>query len=228
MNYELDITKHYVTMIYFDEMIGLNNFIKIPLITEKLSSSYEINLENIAINLYNDEPYYNIILQQNSDNFIKKYKDPVVLLKKAKLIVNNTKCAQIIMVNEKDYFHSWPTQFLKNDSAIVCYANSLDYPETMTYVRVIFSGSVELLFNDEDMILHTVGYDVFIKEDEIKYINNMMNQKIISNQSNINKLKFNNKRSRLWDRDYFHNYFTQEEKFFYRCIAFRDYDGTDN
>ncbi|WP_144366081.1 hypothetical protein [Snodgrassella communis] len=227
MNYRLDITKHYVTMIHFDEMIGLNNFIKIPLITDKLPSLYEIDLENIAINLYNEEPYYNSILQQNPDSFIKKYEDPVVLLKKAKLIINNTKCAQVIMVNEKDYFHSWRTQFRKNDLAIVCYANSLNCPKTMTYVRVIFSGSVELLFSDEDMILHTVGYDVFIDENEIKSINEKMTQKVISNQTNINNLKFNNKRSHLWDRDYFNKYFTQEEEFYYRCIAIKDYDGTD-
>ncbi|MWP63232.1 MULTISPECIES: hypothetical protein [Gilliamella] len=227
MNYKLDITNHYATMIHFDEMIGLNNFIKIPVITDELPSSYEINLENIAINLFNEEPYYNSILQQNSDSFIGKYEDPVVLLKKAKLIIKNTKCAQIVMVNKKDYFHSWRTQFLKNDLAIVCYAHSLNYPETMIYIRVIFSGSIELSFSDENMILHTVGYEVFIDEDEIKSINEKMRKKVISNQININNLKFNNKSSRLWDRDYFNKYFIQEEEFNYCCIAIKDYDGTD-
>lgn len=227
MNYKLDITNHYVTMIHFDEMIGLNNFIEIPIITENLSPSYEINLENIAINLYTDEPYYNIILQKNPHSFIKNYEDPVVLLKKAKLIIKNTKCAQILMVNEKDYFHSWPTQFLKNDLAIVCYANSLTFQDTMVYVRVIFSGSIELLFNEENMILHTVGYDVFINQDQIRTLNEKMRQKIEYKQINIDALKFNNKKSYLWDRNYFDQYFSQEEKFNYRYIAIKDYDGTD-
>lgn len=227
MNYKLDITNHYVTMIHFDEMIGLNNFIEIPIITENLSPSYEINLENIAINLYTDEPYYNIILQKNPHSFIKNYEDPVVLLKKAKLIIKKTKCAQIIMVNEKDYFHSWRTQFLKNDLAIVCYANSLTFQDTMVYVKVIFSGSVELLFNEENMILHTVGYDVFINQDQIRTLNEKMRQEIEYKQINIEDLKFNNKKSHLWDRNYFDQYFSQEEKFNYRYIAMKDYDGTD-
>lgn len=227
MNYKLDITNHYATMIHFDEMIGLNNFIGIPVITENLSPSYEINLENIAINLYTDEPFYNIILKKNPHSFIKNYEDPVVLLKKAKLIIKNTKCAQILMVNEKDYFHSWRTQFLKNDLAIVCYANSLTFQDTMVYVRVIFSGSVELLFNEENMILHSVGYDVFINQDQIRALNEEMHQKIQYKKINIEDLKFNNKKSHLWNRNYFAQYFSQEEKFDYRYIAIKDYDGTD-
>jgi len=227
MNYKLDITNHYVTMIHFEEMIGLNNFIEIPMITENLSPLYEINLENIAINLYTDEPYYNFILQQNPNSFIKNYEDPVVLLKEAKLIINNTKCAQILMVNEKDYFQSWRTQFLKNDLAIVCYANSLNFLDTIVYVRVIFSGSVELLFKEKNMMLHTVGYDVLISQDQIRSLNEKMRQKIKSKQIHIEDLKFNNKKSHLWNRNYFDQYFSQEEKFNYRYIAIKDYDGTD-
>lgn len=34
MKYELNITDNYSTMIHFDEMIGLNHFIQLPLLTE--------------------------------------------------------------------------------------------------------------------------------------------------------------------------------------------------
>jgi len=33
----------------------------------------------------------------------------------------------------------------------------LDYPDTMTFKSVIYTGSVELLFDESDMLLHTIG-----------------------------------------------------------------------
>lgn len=100
MNHKLDITNYHETMLHFQELIGLNVFIQFPVITEQLPSSYEINLENIAVNFYSDEPAYKSILLNNPNNFIKDYKDPVILLKKSKLVINNIKCAQILMVNK--------------------------------------------------------------------------------------------------------------------------------
>ena len=49
MNHKLDITNYHETMLYFEDMIGLNVFIQFPVITEQLPTSYEINLENIAV-----------------------------------------------------------------------------------------------------------------------------------------------------------------------------------
>lgn len=49
MNHKLDITNYHETMLHFQELIGLNVFIQFPVITEQLPTSYEINLENIAV-----------------------------------------------------------------------------------------------------------------------------------------------------------------------------------
>lgn len=100
MNHKLDITNYYETMLHFQELIGLNVFIQFPVITEQLPTSYEINLENIAVNFYNDAPAYQDVLRNNPNNFIKDYEDPVILLKKPKLVINNIKCVQILMVNK--------------------------------------------------------------------------------------------------------------------------------
>lgn len=62
MNHKLDITNYYETMLHFQELIGLNVFIQFPVITDQLATSYEINLENIAVNFYNDDPAYQDVL----------------------------------------------------------------------------------------------------------------------------------------------------------------------
>ena len=49
MNHKLDITNYHETLLHFQELIGLNVFIQFPVITEQLPTSYEINLENIAV-----------------------------------------------------------------------------------------------------------------------------------------------------------------------------------
>ncbi len=231
MNHKLDITNYHETMLHFQEFIGLNVFIQFPVITEQLPSSYEINLENIAVNFYSDEPAYKNILLNNPNNFIKDYKDPVILLKKSKLVINNTKCAQILMVSKvknKDYFHSWDTQFSKGDFQIVCYGKSLAYPDTMTFVCVIYTGSVELLFDESDMLLHTIGTGILFSQKEIEAINAKQAEKIIAYRNNIEDLNINNRYSRLWDPDYDQQFFSSTDEYPYCKFAIKDYDGSNN
>ena len=218
-------------MLHFQELIGLNVFIQFPVITEQLPTSYEINLENIAVNFYNDAPAYQDVLRNNPNNFIKDYEDPVILLKKSKLVINNIKCAQILMVNKvkkKDYFHSWDIQFSKGDFEIICYGKSLDYPDTMTFISVIYIGSVELLFDESDMLLHTIGTEILFSQKEIEAINTKQAEKIITYGNNIEDLNINNRYSRLWEPDYNNQFFKRTDDYSSLSVAIKDYDGSDN
>ena len=231
MNHKLDITNYHETMLHFQELIGLNVFIQFPVITEQLPTSYEINLENIAVNFYNDAPAYQDVLRNNPNNFIKDYEDPVILLKKSKLVINNIKCAQILMVNKvkkKDYFHSWDIQFSRGDFKIICYGKSLDYPDTMTFISVIYIGSVELLFDESDILLHTIGTEIIFNQKEIEAINTKQAEKIIAYGNNIEDLNINNRYSRLWEPDYNNQFFKRTDDYSSLSVAIKDYDGSDN
>lgn len=228
MKYELNITDNYSTMIHFDEMIGLNHFIQLPLLTEKLLSPYEICLENIAINLYSEESPYKKLLAITPDLFIKNYDDPVVLLRKAKLRIEGVKSCKIKMNHkDEDFFHSWKTDFKRNDFCIFCYAHSLDYLETFIYIKLIFSGKVTLSFSDEDMLLHTSGYDICINQESINHMNEEQASKVkLQAKNDIHNLEMNNIKSKLWDYDYFQQYFNRDNKLL-RYEAIKDYDYTD-
>ena len=79
----------------------------------------------------------------------------------------------ILMVNKvkkKDYFHSWDIQFSKGDFEIICYGKSLDYPDTMTFISVIYTGSVELLFDESDMLLHTIGTEILFSQKRLRLL----------------------------------------------------------
>ena len=100
-------------------------------------------------------------------------------------------------VKKKDYFHSWDIQFYRGDSEIICYGKSLDYPDTMTFKSVIYIGSVELLFDESDMLLHTIGTEILFSQKEIEAINTKQAEKIITYGNNIEDLNINNRYSRL-------------------------------
>lgn len=100
-------------------------------------------------------------------------------------------------VKKKDYFHSWDIQFYRGYSEIICYGKSLDYPDTMTFKSVIYTGSVELLFDESDMLLHTIGTEILFSQKEIEAINTKQAEKIITYGNNIEDLNINNRYSRL-------------------------------
>ena len=104
----------------------------------------------------------------------------------------------------------------------------MDYPDTMTFISVIYTGSVELLFDESDMLLHTIETEILFNQKEIEAINTKQAEKIIAYGNNIENLNINNRYSRLWNPDYDQQFFSCTDKSPYCRFAIKDYDGLDN
>ena len=104
----------------------------------------------------------------------------------------------------------------------------MDYPDTMTFISVIYTGSVELLFDESDMLLHTIGTEILFNQKEIEAINTKQAEKIIAYGNNIEDLNINNRYSRLCNPDYDQQFFSCTDKYSYCRFAIKDYDGLDN
>lgn len=104
----------------------------------------------------------------------------------------------------------------------------MDYPDTMTFISVIYIGSVELLFDESDMLLHTIGTEILFSQKEIEAINTKQAEKIITYGNNIEDLNINNRYSRLWEPDYNNQFFKRTDDYSSLSDAIKDYDGSDN
>ena len=91
----------------------------------------------------------------------------------------------------------------------------MDYPDTMTFISVIYTGNVELLFDESDMLLHTIGTEIIFNQKEIEAINTKQAEKIITYGNNIEDLNINNWYSRLCNPDYDQQFFSCTDKYPY-------------
>lgn len=216
MEYKIDITNNYPRFFWLDNEVGIEQFISFDLIQER-GNDIEINLENIAVNM-DEKCWFLPILEKNPESIIsdtvKTFNSEsldnifTVLLKKAKLKIYNSKCLYAKYISEKkEYYHSDDSNFNIGDKCIWLSGYSADFRNTFIQLRVIFSGEVQIIFDETDILINTIDFESFIDKKCVETLNKTNAMLVDLKNRNFEKIKLNSIKSKFFDFEYLNEYF---------------------
>lgn len=228
MKYKLDITDSYQKFICLDNDIGIENYLSFDL--ENSTDDFEVTLENIAVNMSEDF-WYLPIIKQNSQTILNKALNEidlndlssilVVLIRKAKLIIKKQKNLYLkINDEENEYFHSVDSNFNIGDKYIWLAGKSADYFNKEVNLKIIFSGRLNFIFEESDILIQTIDFQDYITDHEVDIINRYQALIVKIKNRNIAQLDLNNISSNFLEYDFSKNYFNSSEK---GNIAYKNY-----
>ena len=228
MKYKLDITDSYQKFICLDNDIGIENYLSFDL--ENNTDDFEIILENIAVNMSEDF-WYLPIIKQNPQTILNNALNEidlndlssilVVLIRKAKLIIKKQKNLYLkINDGENEYFHSVDSNFNIGDKYIWLAGKSADYFNKEVKLKIIFSGRLNFIFEESDILIQTIDFQDYITDHEVDIINRYQALIVKLKNRNIAQLDLNNISSNFLEYDFSKNYFNSSEK---GNIAYKNY-----
>lgn len=228
MKYRLDITDSYQKFICLDNDIGIENYLSFDL--ENNTDDFEVILENIAVNM-SDDIWYLPIIKQNPQTVLNNALNEidlndlssilVILIRKAKLIIKNPKNLYLkINDDENERFHSTDSNFTIGDKYIWLAGKSADYFNQEVNLKIVFSGRLNFVFEESDILIQTIEFRDYIKAHEVDIINRYQALIVKLKNRDITRLDLNNICSKFIEYDYSKNYFTNSEN---GNIAFKDY-----
>ena len=192
MKYILNISDSYERFLSFEEMAGIKLYMSMPQFQIHHEKECNISLTNIAVNM-DEELWRAPILLANPNSTISVNEDLVILLKSANLKIKNIQSLDLeIDTSNTEYYHSSGLNFNIGDRYIRCAGNSFDYQDAEIYIKIIFNGEVYLEFDEEDILIQTIGYQDQIGgmkkacefneavDMRIKEKNNIFNQNILN------------------------------------------------
>ena len=210
MKYNIDCTDSYEYLIDFDNLSGIRNYSSLPEIDQE-TSTCQVHLENLSVNMY-DKVWRDQILSINIKSKINIDEDLIILAKKAKLIIENICCYDLMVIhNENNYYYSSGLQFNTKDRLISLGGYDIEHLDSNIYTRVIFKGKVFLELEEENIIPLMRGCDDQIGYQGIQKINNEKETEVMKKNKSMDLKRFNSIRSSIWEFDFFMNYFVSQD-----------------
>ncbi|MWP63315.1 hypothetical protein GQ593_13370, partial [Gilliamella sp. Pas-s25] len=179
MEYKLDVTNSYQEFICLDNNLGIENYLSFDL--ESGEDDFQVNLENIAVNM-SEEIWYLPIIKQNPKSVLNNalneidLNDPssilIILIRKARLIIKNFKNMYLKIHDEKnERFHSTDSNFTIGDKYIWLAGKSADYSDQKINLKIVFSGRLNFVFEESDILIQTIEFRDYITHHEVDIIN---------------------------------------------------------
>lgn len=211
MKYNIDCTDSYEYLIDFDNLSGIDNYSSLPEIDQK-TLTCRVHLENFSVNMY-DKIWRDQILSINIKSKINIDEDLIILAKKAKLIIENIRCYDLMVIHNESnyYYYSSGLKFNTKDRFISLGGYDIEHSDSNIYSRVIFKGKVFLELEEENIIPLMIGCDDQIGYQGIQKINNEKKTEVMKKNKSMNLKRFNSIRSSIWEFDFLMNYFASQD-----------------
>lgn len=210
MKYNIDCTDSYEYLIDFDNLSGIRNYSSLPEIDQE-TSTCQVHLENLSVNMY-DKVWRDQIISINIKSKINIDEDLIILAKKAKLIIENICCYDLMVThNEYNYYYSSGLQFNTKDRLISLGGYDIKHLDSNIYSRVIFKGKAFLELEEENIVPLMIGCDDQIGYQGIQKINNEKETEVMKKNKLMNLRRFNSIRSSIWEFDFLMNHFASQD-----------------
>ncbi|EOL8988778.1 hypothetical protein ACM92P_003330 [Cronobacter dublinensis] len=219
INYKLDISDCYNQMICLDNFIGLSSYFSILDIIDKKEKA-SILLNNFVVNM-DEQSWYGAIVNNNNNSIVTKALNGIdvdeldvfrLMLQRAELIVSGIKCVYIqLSTKTGDYYHSTGNEFRIGDKNIWLAGDCSDIENATVNMVLVFDGGVELSFNESDMVIESIGFNNFIKPDDVDKFNKAQDSFICLKNRRIEDFGFNNIKSGFLEFEKNVKYFEHSE-----------------
>ncbi|EOV9619375.1 hypothetical protein ACN5LY_004003 [Cronobacter dublinensis] len=219
INYKLDISDCYNQMICLDNFIGLSSYFSILDIIDKKEKA-SILLNNFVVNM-DEQSWYGAIVNNNNNSIVTKALNGIdvdeldvfrLMLQRAELIVSGIKCVYIQLATKTgDYYHSTGNEFRIGDKNIWLAGDCSDIENATVNMVLVFDGGVELSFNESDMVIESIGFNNFIKPDDVDKFNKAQDSFICLKNRRIEDFGFSNIKSGFLEFEKNVKYFEHSE-----------------
>ena len=221
MRYNFDITDSYQQFICLDSGVGLSAYFSFLDLNSIKKNSICVNINNIEVNM-SDNKWFSPIITANTQSIINSGLEKVnvnepdciysVILSKATLKIDNIKCIYTSFNNDgKSFYHTVGKRFDIGDQFIWLSGKSSDFANTKVSAMIVFSGYVEISFDETDVIIQSLDLNENIVFSEASLINEAQELLVSKKNRSINEMRFNNIRSNFLDYDFYSNYFRSDE-----------------
>lgn len=230
MEYLLDISNSYPRFFIFSGEQGFTTYMSTPDLSMDDNKCIEVLFENIEVNFLEDI-WYLPVIKNNPNSIIKKVIENIdlgdlsslltIILKRAKLVINNVKNLSLIFdSNGVNYFHSQDNNFNIGDRKIWLSGRSMDIINTLLTAEFVFSGYVDFIFNESDIVVKSIDFDEFISLGDIDLVDQAQDVMVKLKNKTILDFGVNGKASKFLGFYYSKEYFSGDEN----CIlAIKDY-----
>lgn len=227
MKYSIDITNIYPRLINLDNTSGIKTFLSIPSTKGELTT---IQFENVEINIDEDD-WLQKIREQNPENIITEslsfnnfdFKEGIasILLRKATLIIKNIKASFLKLSGDgEEVYDSHENNFDPGDKYIWLAGESSEYHKKEIEMKIIFSGSAYLQFDEDDFFIQMIDFRSLISKELVKTINEYQYGLRELKGKHISHDTFNNIESKFMSYEYASYFFDRNEN----CnIAYRPF-----
>lgn len=227
MEYKIDITNIYPRLINLDNTSGIKTFLSMPSTKNEFTI---IHFENVEINIDEDDWLQNI-REQNPENIITErlsfnnfdFEEGIasILLRKAKLIIKNKKASFLkISGNGEEVYDSHEDSFEIGDKYIWLAGESAEYHKKEIEMKIIFSGSAYLQFDEDDIFIQMIDFRSLISKELVKTINECQYGLRELKGKHISHDTFNNIESKFISYEYASDFFESNENY---NIAYRPF-----
>lgn len=221
MQYNLDITDSYQQFICLDSDIGLSAYYSFPALDSINIDSMNMHIDNLEVNM-SDSKWFSPVIIANTKSIINNGLREIntnepdciysIILSKSILKITNIKCIYMSISKDGiDHYHSSGTGFDTGDHFIWLAGKSADIFNARFSAMIIFSGGIELSFEERDIIIQSVGLNQNITPSEASVMNTSQELLVSKKKISLKEMGLNNIKSNFLDFNFYNRYFRSDE-----------------
>ena len=181
MQYNLDIKDSYQQFICLDSDVGLSAYYSFPALDSINTDSMFIHIDNLEVNM-SDSKWFSPVIIANTKSIISNGLREIntnepdciysIILYKSILKITNIKCIYMSISQDGiDHYHSSGTGFDTGNHFIWLAGKSADISSAQFSAMIVFSGKIELSFEEKDILIQSVGSNQHTTPSEASVMN---------------------------------------------------------
>lgn len=221
MQYNLDITDSYQQFICLDSDVGLSAYYSFTALNSINENSISIHIDNIEVNM-SESKWFSPVIIANTKSIINNGLSEIntnepdciysIILSKSTLKITNIKCIYMSISQDGiDHYHSSDTGFDTGDHFIWLAGKSADVSNARFSAMIVFSGEIELSFEEKDIIIQSMGLNQNITPSEASVMNTSQELLVSKKKRSLKEMGLNNIKSNFLDFDFYSKYFRSDE-----------------